>query len=116
MLDVIHYFLEEDLVRFESGEQAEAASKTRESIYGIIYDRTYKYSTSNSSSFRSKTSHSGMTYADGSPVGLMEDDLSDVTPFDPNAKKSVSKPYIPATTFNPESSMPFGKDIDAPLG
>jgi hypothetical protein len=112
MLDVIHFFMEEDLVRFESGEQMEAASKTRSSIYEIFYQRTYAYGVKSSGS--SSRSGSG-TYADGSPIGLPEDDFLDLEPFNPEVK-NAKKPYMQPTKFNPDSALPFGKDIDSPLG
>lgn len=114
MLDVIHFFMEEDLVRFESGEQMEAASKTRSAIYKQFYQRTYVYGITSSSSSSRHSSGSG-TYADGSLIGLPENDFLDLEPFNPEVKKA-KKPYIQPTKFNPDSALPFGKDIDAPLG
>lgn len=112
MLDVLHYLMEEDLIRFESGEHMQAASDVRTSIYKTLYHREYAYAVNT----KSGSGSSSGTYADGSPIGLPEDDLSDITPFDPNGRSKSSKPYIPATNFNPDAALPFGKDLDAPLG
>jgi len=112
MLDVLHFFMEEDLVRFGTGEHMEAASNVRSTIYKTMYKRNYSYAVSSSSGSRS----SSMTYADGSLVDLPEEDLSDITPFDPISTAKSSKPFIPTTNFDPDAALPFGKDLDAPLG
>jgi hypothetical protein len=112
MLDVLHYFMEEDLVRFGTGEHMEAASSVRSTIYRTMYKRDYSYAVSSSSGSGS----SRMTYADGSPVDFSEDGLSDITPFDPLDTAKSSKPFIPPTNFNPDAELPFGKNLDAPLG
>lgn len=104
MLDVIHYFFEEDMHVSAEGE-AEAKSEVRSIIYSSLYGSTYKYAI--------KTK--GRSYAaDGSNYpsdGLMGEDL---TPFDP--EQTITKPFIPATDFDAESPLPFGRDLDAPLG
>lgn len=112
MLDVVHFMLEDDLNKHSTGEGMEAASEVRTSIYRSIYNREYEYAISKSG----RSASGSMTYADGSIVGSPEDDLSDISAFDPNPVKKSSKPYIPPTKFNPDSNLPFGKDLDAPLG
>lgn len=42
MLDVIHYFFEEDY-RFTSQEHAFISSRARKKLYKSLYDRDYKY-------------------------------------------------------------------------
>lgn len=111
-LDVIHYIFEEDLF-VSSKEEAESKSEIRSTLYRNLYEREYKHKLESSSSTRSSSS---MTYADGSPIGPPEDNLSDINQFDPDPIKKEKKPFIPATDFNPDSVLPFGKDIDAPLG
>lgn len=86
MLDVIHYLFEED-ARFTNAEEAEALSAMRTQIYANMYGQTYKYAVSSKSSTR--------TSANGS------NDL---------------KPYIPPTDVDLDSPMPFGSDLDSPLG
>ncbi len=87
MLDVIHYFYEEDL-NFSSHEQLQMTEKRRVHIYREMYQTEYKYQVSGSS--------------------------DSVTPFDPAAGEA--KPYIPPTDFDPDSYSPFGSVLDAPIG
>lgn len=111
MLDVIHYIFEEDLFT-SSNEESEHKSKLRSSIYINMYERTYKYST--------PTSNRGVsTTASGDILPPLDDEF-EIKTFDPNKDikphKTKPKPYVPATNFNPDSPLPFGKNIDAPLG
>jgi len=98
MLDVMHFFMEEDFSQSSTAEQSEAKDKARELIYSSLYNRTYtlgkkrsNYQTANSS---------GEFYEDSS-----------VDPL-----KEPTKSFIPATDFNPNSPKPFGDVLDAPLG
>lgn len=103
MLDVIHYYAEQDF-RYSTGEQAEAVSKSRTKLYEM-YGIEYRYGTKESSS---GTSYGGRVYiTDESPSD------SDLVPFDPANQKP--KPFVKATEMNPDSSMPFGSILDAPL-
>lgn len=108
MLDVIHFLFEDDMAA-ASGEQAEARSQVRTILYREFYEKEYKYKGDSSS----KSGHrsSGPTYADGSPI----DTFDDLEPFDPLEQSKPTKPFIPATNFDPDSVLPFGKDLDAPL-
>lgn len=110
MMDVIHYIFEEDTF-VATREEAEYKSDVRSLIYRNFYEREYNHKISKSSS-----KSYGSTYADGSPIGPPEDDWSDIKEFDPDPIKKERKPYIPPTNFNPDSVLPFGKDLDAPLG
>lgn len=87
MLDVIHYFFEED-ARFSSAEEAQAVGEFRAVIYGMLYGTTYRYRNSNSSSMGSQ----GSFEAGG------------------------IKPYMPPTDFDPDMGLPFGSALDAPFG
>jgi hypothetical protein len=114
MLDVIHYFFEEDL-RFSSSEQAEAQSKMRTEMYRTMYDVEYKYPIVTSSA--QQGSRGGMTA--NLDLDLEHEDEESVTareikPFDP--LKPPTKVYVPATSFDADSPTPFGKTLDAPLG
>lgn len=111
-LDVIHFVFEEDMF-VASKEEAEYRSDVRSSIYSNFYEREYANKLQKSSS---RNYGSSSTYADGSPIGPPEDDLSDINQFEPNPVKNKTKSFIPATEVNPDSVLPFGKDIDAPLG
>lgn len=97
MLDVVHYFFEEDL-RASSGEELEAISKVRQTIYQMLYKKDYK------SIFTSPESKYNMSTASDGPVPPAS------TP--PGAER---KPYIPPTQFDPDTPAPFGEKIDAPL-
>lgn len=100
MVDVIHYFFEEDMMHASTGEQLEAISDMRTELYRM-YGKTYSYGVSK----KSKTSRAY--------VGEDFDFDNDV-PFDPANQET--KPFVPATEFDPDSSMPFGGVLDAPLG
>jgi hypothetical protein len=103
MIDVLHYFFEEDMY-VASGEQAEAKSRLRVSIYQNMYGTTYKYG------YESAESRNKRIFDEA----MMEPDLpaENIKPFDP--VRQPTKGYIPPTQFNPESPTPFG-DLDAPL-
>lgn len=102
MLDVLHYFFEEDTKTVSTEEQSKAIDSMRTQLYRL-YGQTYRYGSGSSSA-----TNSGRSYvSDGN-------DFPTDIPFDPSAQEV--KPYVPATDFNPESSMPFGSALDAPLG
>jgi hypothetical protein len=98
MTDVIHFLFEED-ARYTSGEEADAVDKLRSMIYGNMYGTTYRYGSSKSSSSDRRYISKNETPNYGDLPIPME-----------------TKPYVPPTDFNPESSMPFGGVLDAPLG
>jgi len=97
MLDVIHYFFEQDL-RVSSQEELEANSKVRQELYRTLYKRTYR------SAFTSSDSKYNMSTASDGPV-----------PPASTPPGSERKPYIPPTQFDPDSPVPFGEKVDAPL-
>lgn len=109
MLDVIHFIFEEDMYT-QSKEESEYKSKLRSSIYTNLYDRSYKYTVESSSR--------GVTTASGDILPPLDEEFG-LKEFDPNEdlkpKKTKPKPYVPPTNFNPDSVLPFGKSIDAPL-
>jgi hypothetical protein len=90
MLDVLHFFFEEDS-RFVSAEEAEAVSALRSSLYKDLYGVKYRYGAS-------KTKNNQMS-ANDYPDFLDE-----------------TKPYIPPTEFDPDRADPFGGLLDAPIG
>lgn len=100
MTDVLHYLLEEDM-RYGSAEEAEAVSAYRTQIY-MLYNRTYKYGVS-------KNKQNGRSYVPNNATESFGFD-------DPAFNTGETKPYIPPTSFNPDSVLPFGSDLDAPLG
>lgn len=101
MLDVIHYMFEEDTARLTSAGQSDAISAMRVTLYGL-YGMPYKYGS------KSSSTNGGRQYVTG------DYDFGSDIPFDPAAQ--ATKPFVPATDFNPESTMPFGSVLDAPLG
>jgi hypothetical protein len=103
MLDVIHYLFEEDTSRYSSGEQAEAVSAMRTQLY-LSYNKTYQYGGSG------KNSSGGRSYM---PKGSSVDYDFDDDPL--MGGGGDTKAYIAPTTFNPDSTMPFGSDLGAPL-
>lgn len=106
MVDVIHYLFEED-INYTSGEQADARSKSRSSMYSELYGGSYSYGVT-----RKKE---GYNYDNGSSVptdGYYEDD--DIKPYDPD--REPLKPYIPPTDFDERTGLPLdNKILDAPL-
>ena len=100
MLDVIHYYFEDDMRVITTAEQSDAIDQMRTTLYRM-YDQSYPYGK------KSQGSSGGRSYVSGD-VGFPED-----TDYDP-LNEDV-KPFVPATDFNPDSSMPFGLTLDAPL-
>ncbi len=107
MLDVIHYFFEDDL-NYSTPEQAEARDKMRSSLYGQLYQTTYKYATGAGS----KTSRAKDFSVDDEiqPVELKERKIDSFNPAAP------PKPYVAPTQVNENAARPFGNVLDAPLG
>ena len=89
MLDVVHFFFEEDS-RFSTAEEAEGVSALRTSVYKDLYGVTYKYA-----STKRKNTNSN------------EDYYSDL---------EQTKPYMPPTEFDPTTANPYGSLLDAPIG
>ena len=105
MLDVIHFFFEEDM-NFASKEEADARSNSREIIYQDFYDYSYRYGSSNRSS-----------NAGAQERRYIEEDIEEseesVVPFDP--LKGPTKAFVPATPVDASMSKPFGAVLDEPL-
>lgn len=91
MLDVLHFFFEEDS-RFASAEEAEAVSAGRTTLYRDLYNVEYKYKLKARPGKSSSSNE--FSYSDPDEV----------------------KPYIPPTEFDPDSFNPFGEVLDAPIG
>ncbi|WJZ48523.1 hypothetical protein [Actinomycetia phage DSL-LC01] len=103
MVDLCYYYFETDATDIVSAEQAEARDAVRSSMYRELFDIVYKYGSKSS-----KTK-----YIDTSE----EPDLEDIpTPLDPfERSKRAVKSYVPPTTIDYSSPLPFGNGIDAPL-
>ena len=102
MLDVLHFFFEEDL-RFTSGEEYEATNSVRSYLYETMYMRPYRYK---GDSIRGKSS-GGRQYIDKNASW-------DNLPSEFNTS-SETKPYIPPTEVNPDAYLPFGSVLEAPI-
>ncbi len=100
MLDVMHFYMEEDFSRSSTAEQSEAKDKARELIYSSLYNQKYTLARKNKD-YQTANS-SGEFYED------------EIVPVDP--LKEPTKSYFPSTDFNPESPKPFGDLLDAPIG
>jgi len=87
MLDVLHFFFEDDQ-RFHSAEESQSVDSVRTSLYETIYGTKYKYK----SGEKSRPSSSS-------------------APYDSNE----IKPYIPPTEFDPEVGLQFGSITESPL-
>lgn len=90
MLDVIHYFYEEDL-NYASLEQLQMTDARRAHMFENLYGQTYAYK-------------SGLNAENGT-----------INQFNPNGAAGT-KPFIPPTEFDPDSHNPFGSVLDAPIG
>ena len=93
MLDVIHYFYEEDF-NYSTVEQAQMTDARRIHVFETLYKTKYEYAAP-----KQKSSES----PDGG-----------VIPFDPDNREV--KPYIPPTEVDPDAVNPFGSALDAPIG
>ena len=101
MLDVIHYFFEDDL-NYSTAEQAEARDKTRDSIYQELYHSSYKYSR--------KTSNGAYEPSPADEVDTPEEKMPE--PFNPAQRP---KAYVEPTKVNADLQKPFGNVLDAPF-
>ena len=97
MVDVLHYYFEEDM-RFSTAEQADAQNRVRETVYRDFYNMRYPYA--NQSTVKNFD---------------IEEEEEEVTPFDPMQKQVPTKPFIAPTQVNAAFDKPFGSLIDAPL-
>jgi hypothetical protein len=95
MLDVLHYYMEEDF-KVDSAEHAEARDKSRAILYKLIYEKEFKFGQSTG-------------YKNPTASGF-EDPIVPVDPL-----KEPTKSYFPPTDFNPDLVKPFGDNLDAPL-
>ncbi len=99
MLDVLHYFYEEDIF-FTSIEQAESRDRARESIYRNFYNTTYPYSLNKTNTVKNFD---------------IEEDEEDITAFDPMQKQQPTKPFVAPTAVDASSEKPFGMALDEPF-
>ena len=107
MLDVIHFFFEDDILNPGTKEGLDAKEAVRVSLYRELYNKEYTYTSSSSSRF---------------DPNLIDDELSHddipmpVDPYKESGSALPPKPFVPATHSNANSGRPFGSIVDAPLG
>jgi hypothetical protein len=109
MLDVLHYFFEEDLF-YSSVEQADGRDRSREAIYRDFYNSSYAYSTQAGSN----TAGGGVT-KNFDDYEFMSEEEEKIVPFDPLQKKKAVKPFIRPTNVNAAADQPFGNMLDGPI-
>ncbi len=115
MLDVVHYFLEEDLYVHNKGE-TESKSATREKLYREFYNREYKYAykgLEKPSYEEDIPSATSPTQLDDYDNDLTDNEMRNLKAFNP--KNNPAKPFVPATDFDGTAQQPFGNLLDAPL-
>ena len=111
LLDVLHFFFEDDVASMTTAEQSDARDKTRSQLYHSLYSKRYAYASAKNS----------VNYIDDSVVLPAEDDVEDnkmPAPLDPAARSAsaFTKPYVPPTRMNSNPQRPFGTTLDGPLG
>ena len=106
MLDVIHYYFEQDH-RYASFEEASFKDQFRSSIFKNLYESDYVFGMSNDDTPDYTISDSGLD----APLEMNQEVIE---PFNPRAK-SV-KGFIQPTNLNENSTKPFGSVLDEPLG
>ncbi len=99
MLDVIHYFYEEDL-NYASVEQAQMAEARRITMFKELYKEEYRYAS------KATANKTAAAFAN-------QYDFDDPVPFDPT--NAPTKPYIPPTEMDADAMDPFGGVLDAPV-
>ena len=108
MLDIIHYFFDDDSAA-ASVEGAQLRNQVRKNTFEMLYKSTYSYAL--------KDEKDGYNYSNGSALptdGYYEEDDEEIKPFDP--EREPLKRYIPPTEFDPDSGLPLSNTIlDAPL-
>ena len=106
MLDVIHYYFEQDH-RYASFEEASFKDQFRSSIFKNLYESDYVFGMSNDDTI----DYTNMGSELDAPLEVNQEVIE---PFNPRAK-SV-KGFIQPTNLNENSTKPFGSVLDEPLG
>lgn len=103
MLDVIHYFFEED-IRDLAKEQIEHNNSVRDSIYENLYEGKYKRVFAKT---KSSTSY------DFDEELSAEEKPEPIKPFNPRSEKT--KNYMAPTPVFNNPDKPFGNTLEEPL-
>jgi len=105
MLDVLHFFFEEDH-RYSTFEEAEYKDVFRSKIYKDMYNVDYAY--------YSERKEEGVKDFDDSAIEEPEEVEDPIQPFSPRVKQA--KAYVPPTELTNNVERPFGDILDQPLG
>ena len=108
LLDVLHYMFEVDITSLSTEEQVKIQSSTRKHLYSTLYQAEYKYE------FVGTSYDAHTMYTSASGEDFSDEDDTPIVPLDPLKKKVT--PFVPATKVEAESSRPYGRNVDAPLG
>jgi hypothetical protein len=109
MLDVVHYFLEEDF-RYSTESESTYKDLFRENLFKEFYGITYH--------FAQKQDDYGVDQIDES---IQQEELSvepteeRITPFNPRATK-VKEYFEPTQISDGDADSPFGNILDPPIG
>lgn len=101
MVDVLHYYFEDDYMATSTIEKAHNVTQFRKRLYGSLYGTTYDYG-----------QNEGASASSSSEFEDVDDENFDVTPFDASR---ATKPYIPPTEPT-GGATPFGDVLDGPVG
>lgn len=108
MLDVIHFFYEEDS-RYTGHDQAFVVDSFRDSIYGRFYGTPYKYKVAEDNSGGS-SDFSGLDAS-------LDSEFTPEAPIKPfNPRAAEVKPFFAPTEATGNDENPFGDLLDSPIG
>jgi hypothetical protein len=105
MLDVLHYFFEEDY-RYSTFEESEYKDIFRSKIYKDMYSVDYAY-------YSEKEKEDIKDFDEILPEEVEEVE-DPIQPFSPRVKQT--KAYVPPTELTNNVERPFGDILDQPLG
>ena len=108
MLDVLHYFLEDDF-RYSSEYEPLYKDNFRKNIYNSFYGVEYKYMSNEEE--EKDLSNDNIGGLDGPEEPLEPEEI--IEPFNP--RKASVKPYIEPTQVA-DGALPFGSILDQPMG
>jgi hypothetical protein len=108
MLDVLHYFLEEDF-RYSSEYEPLYKDNFRKNIYSSMYGTEYKYMSNEDEETTSFDDN--IDSLDGPEENSEPEEI--IEPFNP--RQASVKPYIKPTPVS-DGELPFGSILDQPMG
>ena len=108
MLDVIHYFFEDDY-RYSNNEESIYKDEFRKSFYMQLYSYEYRYSSED------RAPNPSYRDFDASATSSLEGVEEVIEPFNPR-KKQNTKAFVEATPMVGDEIKPFGSILDGPIG